>query len=68
LWWIVTKLNALKDNADSSVPMEIATILGKTSTNQKEALLHYLEEYGLEFGDQGFYDYIEANYGEILED
>ena len=48
--------------------MEIATILGKTSTNQKEALLHYLEEYGLEFGDQGFYDYIEANYGEILED
>ena len=63
-----TKLNALKDNADSTVPMEIATILGKTSTNQKEALLHYLEEYGLEFGDQGFYDYIEANYGEILED
>lgn len=62
-----TKLNTAEVK-ESSIPMEIAIILGKTSTNQKEALLHYLEQYELEFGDQGFYDYIEANYGDILED
>ena len=61
-----TKLNALEE--DAPVKLNIANILGKTSTNQKEALLHYLEAYISEYGDQGFYDYIEANYGEILED
>ena len=48
--------------------LEIARLLSTTSSNQKDALLHYLEEYGLEFGDQSFYDYIESTYPELLED
>lgn len=48
--------------------LKIARLLSTTSSNQKSAILHYLEEYGLEFGDQSFYDYIESTYPEYFED
>lgn len=50
--------------------LEIARLLSTTSSNQKDALIHYLQldEYKLEFGDQSFYDYIESTYPELLED
>lgn len=64
-----TILNNNKDSAETKeTAMEIARILGKTSTNQKEALIHYLDKYDLEFGDQSFYDYIESTYPDVLED
>lgn len=59
----------LNEEAKSNA-LEIARLLSTTSSNQKDALLHYLEldEYKLEFGDQSFYDYIESTYPELLED
>lgn len=64
-----TKLNDHKDSAETKeVAMEIARILGKTSTNQKEALVYYLDKYDMSFGDQDFYDYIESTYSEVLDD
>lgn len=62
-------ISSLSDkDATKDVAMEISRILAKTTNKQKDALLHYLEQYEYEFGDQDFYDYIEEIYPDILED
>lgn len=48
--------------------LEIARLLSTKTSNQKKAIIHYLEEYGMTFGDQSFYDYIESTYPDVLED
>jgi len=48
--------------------MKIARILAENSNNQKDAIVYYLDQYGLEFGDQNFYDYIESTYPDVVED
>ena len=48
--------------------MKIARILAENSNNQKDAIIYYLDQYGLEFGDQNFYDYIESTYPDVVED
>ena len=50
--------------------IDIAFKLADSSTNQRQALVYYLQEYavGANIHDQAFFDYIEENYSEIIDD
>lgn len=52
-----------KDNA-----LKIARLLSTTSSNQTDAITHYLDKYDLEFGDQNFYDYMKETYPDLFEE
>ena len=45
--------------------LEIARLLSSTSSNQTDAITHYLNQYDLTFGDQKFYDYLKETYPDL---
>lgn len=45
--------------------LEIARLLSSTSSNQTDAITHYLNKYDLTFGDQKFYDYLKETYPDL---
>ena len=49
--------------------IDIAYDLADSSTNQRQALIHYLREYsvGENVHDEAFYEYIVENYAEIVK-
>lgn len=49
--------------------IDIAYDLSSSSTNESQAILHYLEEYDIETNihDEYFYDYIYSNYGSLFD-
>lgn len=49
--------------------IDIAYGLADSSTNQRNALVYYLQQYdvGSNIHDQDFYDYIVSNYSEIIK-
>lgn len=54
-----------KQQADA---LNIAEILAESSTNQRDAIIHYLKESNIKYHDQDFYDYIKETYSEVFED
>ena len=50
--------------------IDIAYDLSTSSTNQRQALVNYLQTYnvGSNIHDETFYDYIVDNYSEIIDD
>lgn len=57
-----------KEENKTTVAFEISRVLGKNSTNQKAAIVYYLDKYDIAYGDQDFYDYIEDTYPDVLDD
>jgi len=56
------------EKINTDVAFEISRILGANSTNQKSAIVYYLDKYDITYGDQDFYDYIESTYPDVLDD
>ena len=49
--------------------IKIAEQLGESSSNQREALVYYMNEYDVDknIHDENFYDYLSDNYSEIFD-
>ena len=58
------KIVEVKENKKQHA-LEIARLLSSTSSNQTDAITHYLNQYDLTFGDQKFYDYLKETYPDL---
>lgn len=62
--------NAIENDTNKEELIDIAYDLSTSSTNQRQALVHYLQNYnvGSNIHDETFYDYIVDNYSEVIDD
>lgn len=59
---IIRVLDVIDNTSDDASKVKAAKLLAQTSSNVKDAVTHYLEEYNVTVHDQALADYLKASY------